>query len=320
MGASEIGEGYEPRDEGAEFLASLVRGTQPAPEPILAYDEAPDQLTDDVSGQMMAEAERRLAKANLYRTVLQSPLFEGGSDPVLMAEVEKEFSTFARERLAELLGVATRPVTTGEQPFTPTQVVILRTLADAVVSNRKISSSLGVTATEKPQPAAAPKLTRRTVAPAPAKRTQVVQQAPAPFQQAAKPQPPAPVQQRRNPNAIPAHESIVSKAGVRHKIIWVNVDADEYGSAGESIILGLQPGQKQQLPNGVVVFMPEDGSGPYKLVERKITSQARTGKSVPFPPSSAMAALTAMQSGQAEQTALAGNPGLMTAVGVAKNS
>lgn len=321
MGADEIGESPEPPD-GIDFLAALAQGSNPTPQQF-QYVESPQYVEDTVGGEVdaqMAEAERRLKKAVLYRTVIQGGLFDQGGEAGLTAEVEQEFAVFARQRLAELLGVGSsaKPTSPAEQLFTPQQVVVLRTLADAVTANRHISGKLGVQADKAAAPVqpAAPTLKRRTVAAQPPVQQRKQQQQ----EVAPTPQRPAPMVQRRDPNAIPSSESVIQRGNARYKINWIPIDPEEYGSAAEPVISGLQPGQRQKLPNGITVFMPEDGSGPFKLVERKITTQARTGKSAPFPNPQAMAAVTAMQAGQADQLARSGSPGLNMAIVTAQKS
>lgn len=318
MGADEIGQRPGEESTAADFLAAAFAGDQPA-QPF-QYVDSPQQYAEDAGGEVdaqMAEAERRLKKAVLYRTVIQGGLFDQGGDATLTVEVEQEFAVFARQRLAELLGVgaAAKPAVPAEQVFTPQQVVVLRTLADAVTANKNISKNLGVPA-EKPAPAApaTPTLKRRAVAPPTPQRKQAVAEAPAPKPAA---RPPMPVR-RHDPNVIPAHDSVIQKGASRFKVAWIPVDPEDYGSAAEPVISALQAGQRKQLPNGVTVFMTEDGAGPYKLVEKKITTQARTAKSVPFPNPQAMEGLTAMQAGQADAVARAGNRSLSLAVDIAK--
>jgi hypothetical protein len=174
------------------------------------YDlSAADPVYDPAAGidtqadAIMYEAVKRIEQANLYQTILKHDMFAPGSArPEIIEEVQKEFRTFALERLEKLLGMKSGSTSFQpeaakvEIPFDDEQVDALKALA-----NRALKRDVPVAV----QPQLNPVAVAGPVVPSPA--INVVQPKPAPVLQrkavTQAPQRPQPPQARQAAQAQP---------------------------------------------------------------------------------------------------------------------
>lgn len=132
-------------------------------------EEIDDAETGETSRSALSEADERLEKAILYRTLLNDSLFEeGSSDDELVSQVEEEVRMFVRRRLEHLLGMS-KPTperqavqSKVELPFSEEQLEALKFLANRITQGS--AEKKEAPKAEKKAPAT------KKAAPAPAKK------------------------------------------------------------------------------------------------------------------------------------------------------
>ncbi len=114
-----------------EFARSFDSGEDEEQSPDAVAQAVVNTLDDDDIDEEMSEAEKRLSKAAYYKSIIKNGgVIEEDGTPQA-AEVNAEAKTWARQKMAELLGVA-KPVVADvkiELPFTPNEITALKKLA-----------------------------------------------------------------------------------------------------------------------------------------------------------------------------------------------
>ncbi len=242
---------------------------------------------DDVSDEL-AEAERRLQKAQYYKQIAQFGVVEedGTQDA---AEVNAEVKTWARQRIAALLGVARPEVVAPklELPFTPQQVAVLIKLAERAMAMGLVGSPTVEPQVKKIQAPVGPQVRKVQT-----KSQQVkTETKPAPKPQAAAPAPPAPgkkkpLKPQKNTDGEIEYETIPTGEVFRDKDkqLYKFVDNPNF-----------DPSVKNSKPRSKI----------------KVTNQVRPINALPMPQDSQMSAITAAQAMEtvgAGHSASAGSP------------
>ena len=115
---------YEISDQADAVLGSIE-------ERAVQSRQADQRISDSIT-----KAELRLAKANLYKLLITSPLFkEGSADQETIEAVTSEVSQFALQQLEFCLGIETaKPAQVAEKsPFDSEQIQALQVVADKVL-------------------------------------------------------------------------------------------------------------------------------------------------------------------------------------------
>lgn len=289
--ADEIEEGWGDILDGLDVSAESEFHVQPQASGIQQMQvSAPDtsQSEGDMLDEQMSEAERRLSKASYYRELLNGSLFNGND--IVASEVEREIRDFVRHRLAVLLGVIEAGPTQPLQDLTQKQIVVLRSLADAVLGNPKLLSNLGVSSSnlvaEKPSIPQRPTLRQRS---APETVAQPVRRPVQPRQEV------APTPKVR----IPADGTMVTEGGKIWKIVYRPMSLHEYKPEIIKMLEKLPVGG-DALVGGEQIL--RDGPSSYVRIlrsDRTVQTTDKNSKRMPFPSDSSMAALSAMKAGEA---------------------
>jgi hypothetical protein len=270
----------------------------------ISYDE---EYTSEIDAEL-TEAEKRLAKAQLYKEFIVGKIFDGEGPGV--KEVSEEFRTFARRQLQTLLGVVPKPEPT---QFTEDEVKVIKIFVAKILQNPKLLespktakpptlqnkagssalSTLPPTHIQKPvaQPPKKPQLRSRHVPEEvkPQQPQKTTTQAPKPNPVTVAPS---------APDVIPADESIVEEDGQRYKIKYVSMpNIDEYGIMDGGKIRKLPIGQSCTLSNGIRVLRSNDGVS--KILKTMIATNSYAAGRKPFPSISEMEHLSLNSATQA---------------------
>lgn len=170
FGQAEVfGEDESAQDSGPSLPPVVTNQVAPfrAKEvPVFAAKNEVDQFDQiDAEVNTLSEVEVRLVKANLYRAILDQPLF-GNDDDAITREVQDEIRQYTLKRLRQLIGIDQEDkVIAAKALFTDTQVTTLRALAD------RMAGKLTALATPQVAPVApqAPQVRSVQVATAPKK-------------------------------------------------------------------------------------------------------------------------------------------------------
>jgi hypothetical protein len=245
--------------------------------------------TQDVD---LDEVEIRLAKAQLYRQFISGNIFDGGGAAV--EEVEKEFQTFARQRLQVLIGIATvkKPITL---PFDEDEIKVLKVLINGIKSRILKNPTLVEPKNTKP-PKLKPVITQtepfveKQVVAVPNKKPQLkIRQVPDEVpRQTKKPvikkdvTGVKSVTQVLNRTQVPVDGSVVEENGEKFTIKYVGMpDIDEFGRMDGEMVRRLGNKQTTVLSNNIQVF--KDGENVFKVLKTKITPVQNILGRTPFP-------------------------------------
>lgn len=307
----------DPQDEPEQWNDEVLTEEETSYEQGYGQQFETEEPAQDELDEEMTEAERRLAKATLYRQFVTGNIFDGDSQEA--REVENEFRLFARYQLRKLLGVgddAQNPML----PFDDLQVKVLRAVADQVIASKKLRSGPPKppprqAPAPKPKPPARPQLRPRPLPEDVRPRMQPRQQpqpprrpvaAPRPPQQQRQPQrppqrPQAPVQQKppaSDPNVVHPDEALITESGKKFKVKWVETHPGAFGEKAEQALENLAPGRAMRV--GAIQVFKTEGGEYFKIVKRDLTPQRRGAGMVPFPAGRhQMEAITAQRSGEA---------------------
>lgn len=230
---------------------------------------------DSEGGDVLAEAWKRLQKAQYYQViVLNGVVEEDGSQDA--AEVNAEARRWAGQQVAKLVGAAKpeAPVQKVELPFTPQQIEVLIKLADRAMAMGLVGKPTATPQVAKAQKPTAPQVRKVQAATKPAQPKPAV----------------APAAPEKKPSA-PA------KGGKKKPL---KVDANEEGEL-----------DLDKIPTGEVFRDPRDKQL-YKMVDNpnfdpdkegskprskiKVTNQVRPTNAIPIPQGHQMSSITAAQS------------------------
>ena len=299
--------GVEAESDGASYTQEAI---------LRQEEELVEELTDTQVDIKFSEAETRLEKAMLYRQWITGALFDGDSEAV--REVTSEFQGFAQLQLRKLLGIeAEKQDVIIKSDFTEQETLILKTLANQILSNPKLTPkkpNMAVTAQVKPAvvvpqpkplPPKKPQLRTRKVP------QEIATQQPVVAQPAPKPAvvaPKHPVQQQK-PQAKPtqpqakkpvvrAQDEVFEENGRTYKANWVPMASGEYGPVEKQRIDTMRPETVITLRNGLQVVKNIQGDI-FKVINQDQTPKKPVDGAVPFPTLGQMAYLTAAAAGQA---------------------
>ena len=303
-----------------EQLAAMDPDTVGAESEGVSYTQEPQQeievieeLTDTQVDIKFSEAETRLEKAMLYRQWITGDLFDGDSEAV--REVTSEFQGFAQVQLRKLLGIEVeKQDVIIKSDFTEQETLILKTLANQILSNPKLTPKKPNTAVAvqvkpavvvpqpKPLPPKKPQLRTRKIPQEIATQQQpVAQPAPKPAVVAPKPpvqQKPQPTQQQAKKPVVRAQDEVFEENGRTYKAKWVPMSAGEYGPVEKQRIDTMRPETVITLRNGLQVVKNIQGDI-FKVINQDQTPKKPVDGAVPFPTLGQMAYLTAAAAGQA---------------------
>lgn len=239
--------------------------------------------TEDAD-DLLEEAERRFHKASFYKEIIKNDIFSGSDE--IGQEVEAEFKTWARQRLAELLGLS-QPKPDVDAVFSADQILALKRIADNLLQKPSLIQKM------EPPPQPKPEIAK-IQAPQPQRH----QESPKPTQVAAKrgpkPKPKPEAVEKPASSERPADGDIVKEDGRVYKVTWREIPSPE----------SVSPMFKPFVDNGKA----------YYIVKSDITKPADDPSRVPMPQGAQFTLVTQNKAFEAERFA----PSSIDAKGLAK--
>ncbi len=283
-----------------QVIAPVVQ--ESPPELLQAQEES---VEDEISVHL-SEAEKKFAKADLYREWLQGEMYEG-VNTLEVKEVEAEFKAFALNQLKLLLGLvpAAPAVVQAKSEFSSEQVTVLKGLADQILAKASLQKvalkpepakpvpSPPKPALVKPQAAAKPSLKPRRVP------QEAVPAAPKPVASAPKPTPPKPAPPKPEPKSsvkpkatpgvkpadptkIPQDGEMIEENGKIFQVSHQEISSAAYGPVEEKRIDKMAPMTAITLYNDIQVIKNAQGQV-FALIKKDVTPRNMPAGAVPFP-------------------------------------
>lgn len=269
-------------------------------------EQQEDAVQNEESVQGMSEVEKRLEKAILYQQWINGKLYDSPTESTL--EVEQEFKEFALKQLNKLIGLGVQEPKVSNQ-FSDEEVLILRALAQNIVSNHKIKKEVENNTLVQSK-------VKKTKVEAPAKpaikQEKPVQKAPAPKLQvksvpetvkkpvpgnveklnSIKPPMPAPkslVQATPKVNQVkPSNKpffgkdgEIIEENGKKFEVKWIPINSMTYGRGEQNRLENMAPKSILAL-KGLTIYKTE-GEELFSIIKRDMTPKEIPANAVPFP-------------------------------------